>query len=62
MTFESVSLLESSLRVLEAGRVSVCKFGRDVQLLADSTALGPQLLSQLTFEQNATDIIKVVYF
>jgi len=61
VTCQSLCLIERALRQLEVGRLSICKFGEDVKVLTDfssnePTALGPLLLSELSFQQQRTNL------
>jgi midasin (ATPase involved in ribosome maturation) len=58
-------LIERALRQLEVGQLAVCSFGSQVRLLSDfssgeNTNLGFQLLGDLKFDQQRTDLAELL--
>ncbi|CAI5447894.1 unnamed protein product [Caenorhabditis angaria] len=61
VTCESVCIVEDALRRCDAGRVSVCSFGSDVNTIipfGEATAASSvEMLKKLTFNQTKTDLL-----
>ncbi|KAI6241216.1 Midasin [Aphelenchoides fujianensis] len=66
ITCQAVCLLERAFQQLAVGEVSICKFGAEVHLLRDfsdppaSDELGVRLLRSLKFDQNKTNLLKLL--
>lgn len=64
LTAQSVALLNKAFDLLQIGRVSVVKFGNDVNILRnfgeDIDEFGPKLLQVLKFDEQKTDIVKLL--
>lgn len=60
-TCESVCIVEDALRRCDAGRVSVCSFGADVNTIIPfgeaSASSSIEMLKQMTFSQKKTDLL-----
>lgn len=65
MAFESLAMLSNALQTIEVGRLGVCSFGKDTQLLHSledpfDDSVGPEIFARLTFQQTATDFVNVI--
>lgn len=66
LAVQTIALLQGALTKLEAGDMAVCRFGSQMDILHGfgqqvfSAAEGARMLSQLTFAQRSTDVLKLL--
>lgn len=66
LAVQTIALLQGALTKLEAGDMAVCRFGAQMDILHGfgqrvfSPAEGARMLSQLTFAQRSTDVLKLL--
>ena len=66
LAMQTVALLSSALTKLEVGDVSICRFGKEMEVLhafgerTFSQQDGAGILSRLTFQQSSTNVLKLL--
>lgn len=66
LAFQALALVSQALGKLEAGEMSICRFGEDVDFIHDfqdgpvSQSVGKSIIESFTFQQRGTDIRKLL--